>query len=166
MVKTREWSHMEERNRMPYEVLKKAVLRHLEETRLLIDQLTDQVVLSEPVPTGRSVGELFLHMIRSMEYYLRGLVLDRWEPLPYNLGTYRTAADIKGLYENVAEKVGMYLEKLQPDILERVEGRFNRTATRAEMLLEMLEHSVQHRGQILVYFRLLGIEPAKIPYIV
>ncbi|MHA2462691.1 MAG: DinB family protein [Candidatus Thorarchaeota archaeon] len=33
------------------------------------------------------------------------------------------------------------------------------------MLLELIEHSIHHRGQITVYYRLLGIKPAHIPYI-
>ncbi|MCK4567807.1 MAG: hypothetical protein KAU48_10925 [Candidatus Thorarchaeota archaeon] len=34
------------------------------------------------------------------------------------------------------------------------------------MILEMLEHSIHHRGQITAYYRLLGISPVLILYIV
>ncbi|UCE14504.1 MAG: hypothetical protein JSV04_04830, partial [Candidatus Heimdallarchaeota archaeon] len=59
-----------------YGLLTSAVERHFEETKLLIDQLTDQVIINEPVQTGRSLGEIVLHLIRSIEYYLGGLVTD------------------------------------------------------------------------------------------
>lgn len=153
---------------MVYKFLIAAVERHFEETRLLINQLTDQdqILLSEPVQTGRPLGEIVLHMIRSFEYYVQGLVTGHWEPLPYNLSTYSTAQKIQNLYDNVVNKVKNQLEELSPAALNDVLENFNRPATKAEVLLEMLEHSIQHRGQILVYFRLLGLEPERIPYIV
>lgn len=149
-----------------YRILKSAIERHFEETKLLIDQLTDQILLDEPVRSGRPLGEVVLHMIRSFEYYSRGLTTDHWEPLSYNLTTYSSALEIKNLYEDVINKTKIYLNEISSNTLNDVLEDFNRPVTRTEVLLEMLEHSIQHRGQILVYFRLLGLEPAKIPYIV
>lgn len=149
-----------------YGILKSAIGRHFEETKLLIDQLSDQILLEEPVQSGRSLGEIVLHMIRSFEYYSRGLTTNHWEPLPYNLTTCGSALEIKNLYEDVVNKTKNYLNEISPTALNDVLEDFNRPATKTEVLLEMLEHSIQHRGQILVYFRLLGLEPPKIPYIV
>ena len=151
---------------MIYNVLRTAIKRHLDETKLLINQLTNQIVIREPVQPGRPLGEIILHMIRSIEFYLRGLTTNHWEPLPYNITTYRSAQDIKNLYEDVVQKAKNYLENLPPSVLNELLEGFSRPATKAEVLLEMLEHSIHHRGQILVYLRLLGLEPAKIPYIV
>ncbi|MFX0015010.1 MAG: DinB family protein [Promethearchaeota archaeon] len=149
-----------------YQLLKSAIERYIEETKLLIDQLTNQILLDEPVQSGRPLGEIFLHMIRSIEYYLQGVINDHWEPLTYNLKTYNSVEDIINLYDDVSQKAKDYLEKLPPTTLFDLYNDFNRPATKAEMLLEMLEHNIQHRGQILVYYRLLGVTPAKLPYIV
>lgn len=149
-----------------YRFLSSAVERHFEETKLLIDQLDKLDVFNEPVQTGRPLGEIVLHMIRSLEFYLRGLATDHWEPLSYNLSDYGSAQDIKNLYHAVVNKTLTHLKQVSPAELNNVLVNFNRSATKAEVLLEMLEHSIQHRGQILVYFRLLDLEPAKIPYIV
>ncbi len=145
-----------------------AIKRHFDETRLLIDQLTDHDpnLLSEPVLSGRSLGEIVLHMVRSIEFYSRGVATNHWEPLTYNTATYRSAHDIKTLYEDVITKSKNHLETISPSVLDELLEDFNRPATKGEILLELLEHSVQHRGQMLVYLRLLGIEPVKIPYIV
>jgi len=62
-------------------------------------------------------------------------------------------------------KVLEYIKEIEPVIHDSELEHVNRTATSDEILLEMLEHGVQHRGQVLVYYRLLGIEPVKIPYI-
>lgn len=149
-----------------YRFLSSAIERHFEETKLLIDQLVDQDILSEPVQTGRPLGEIVLHIIRSLEFYLRGLTTNHWEPLPYNLSDYRSAQDISNLYNAVVNKAMTHLKQISPAGLNDILENFNRSATKAEILLEMLEHSIQHRGQLLVYLRLLDLEPAKIPYIV
>jgi len=146
--------------------LKKAIQRHLRETKLLVDQLNDQLVISKPVEAGRPLGEIFLHMLRSVEYYLRGLVNNIWVPLPYTLATYGTAQAIKSLYDKISIKVEDYLKQLTPNILTQEMDRFNRPATKAEILLELIEHSIHHRGQITTFYRLLGIEPASISYII
>jgi uncharacterized damage-inducible protein DinB len=132
----------------------------------LINQLKDEIILNEPVDSGRPFGEIVLHMIRSIEFYSRGLATGQWEPLPYDLKTYETSQKIKTLYEDTVQKARDHIKKLPLSELEETIKDFNRPATKIEILLEMLEHNIQHRGQVLVYLRLLGIKPAKIPYIV
>ncbi|MFX1517476.1 MAG: DinB family protein [Promethearchaeota archaeon] len=149
-----------------YEFLTSAIMRHLGETQLLIDQLTDQLVTSEPVQTGRPLGEIILHMIRSLEFYSQGLATNHWEPLSYNISDYKSAEDISNLYTTVVKKTLNHLKQLSPMDLSEILENFNRSANKLEVLMEMLEHSIQHRGQLLVYFRLENIEPVKIPYIV
>jgi uncharacterized damage-inducible protein DinB len=149
-----------------YKLLTSAAERHFEETKLLIEQIDDQAIISEPVQTGRPLGEIALHMIRSLEFYARGLATDHWEPLSYNLSDYRSTQDLNKLYNVVVKKALTHLKQISPADLNDILENFNRSATKAEVLLEMLEHSIQHRGQLLVYLRLLNLEPAKIPYIV
>ena len=153
---------------MLFNFLISAINRHFDETRLLLDQLTDHDpnLLSEPVLSGRSLGEILLHMIRSIEFYSRGVATNHWEPLSYNITTYRSAQEIKTLYEDVITKSKDHLERMSPSMLDESLEDFNRPATKSEFLLELLEHSIQHRGQMLVYLRLLGIKPVEIPYIV
>lgn len=149
-----------------YTFLTSAIKRHLEETKLLIDQLTDQIILSEPVQTGRPLGEIILHMIRSLEFYSQGLAINHWEPLSYSMSDYGSAQDVSNLYTTVVKKTLNYLKQISPTDLNDTLENFNRSATKLEVLMEMLEHSIQHRGQLLVYFRLENLEPAKILYIV
>ena len=149
-----------------YNFLTSAIERHFEETKLLFDQLTDEVVISEPVQTGRPLGEIMLHMVRSLEFYSRGLATNHWEPLSYNITDFRSAEEINNLYSTVVKKTLNHLKQLSPADLDDILDHFNRPASKFEILLEMLEHSIQHRGQLLVYYRLLDIKPAKIPYIV
>ena len=151
---------------MEYELVFEALTRHFNETKIIIDQLTDDVLFEAPVQTGRSLGDVVMHLIRSLEYYAQGLAKDVWKPLNYELEEYSTTSKIKELFEKVITRSGEYLNDIERDSLKESHDKGNRPAKRIDVLLEMLEHSVQHRGQILVYYRLLGIEPAEIPYII
>ena len=143
-----------------------AVKRHLEETLPLIEQLKDVNVLSRPIPDGREIGEVVLHLVRSLEYYTKGITTNQWEALPYYIENYDSAESIIELAKNVFESVKVYTSLVSPTDLGRPINSFNRPATVADLILEMIEHSIHHRGQITAYYRLLGISPVSIPYIV
>ncbi len=146
--------------------LKDAMERHFRETSPLVNQLNDNIVMSRPLKGGRELGEIMLHLLRSIEYYMRGLTSDLWEPLPYTLESDKPSEAIKALANEVFTRAVDYMNKVTPDGLLRVTDSFNRSASVAEIILEMIEHSVHHRGQITVYYRLLGLEPHTIPYII
>jgi uncharacterized damage-inducible protein DinB len=151
---------------MLYTLLRDSVRRHINETLPLIEQISEINIMSRPVPGGREIGEVVLHLLRSIEYYMKGIVTNQWEPLPYYIETYDSAEVIIQLSKEVFEKVRVYTNLLSTNDLGRIIKSFSRPATVAEILLEMLEHSIHHRGQITVYYRILGITPVTIPYIV
>jgi uncharacterized damage-inducible protein DinB len=151
---------------MLYDFLKESVERHLDETLPLIQQLTEVDIMSQPTQGVREIGEVVLHLLRSLEYYMQGIVKNQWESLPYTLETYDSAESIVKLTEDVFVRVKQYLNIIPSMDLTRVIDRFNRPATVSEIILEMIEHSIHHRGQITVYYRLLGIKPNSIPYII
>ncbi|MFX1415299.1 MAG: DinB family protein [Promethearchaeota archaeon] len=151
---------------MTHDLLKKAIERHVDETRPLLKQLDDQILHSRPMDEARPLGEVILHMLRSLEFYVRGIASNQWEPLRYSLSDCGTAEAVKELAEDVFAKVVDYSNQISAEDLHRVNDSFNRPATMAEILLEMIEHSIHHRGQVTVYYRLLNIEPVRIPYIV
>lgn len=151
---------------MMYKILTDAVIRHLEETLPLIEQLTEVNVMSKPYSEGREIGEVILHLVRSTEYYMRGITTNQWEVLPYTLEKYDSAESIIELAKNVFEQIKVYTSLISTSDLGRRIESFNRPATVAELILEMLEHSIHHRGQITIYYRLLGIQPIQLPYII
>lgn len=151
---------------MLFEFLKESVERHLDETLPLIQQLTEVDIMNQPTPEVREIGEVVLHLIRSLEYYMQGVVKNHWESLPYTLQTHDSAESIVKLAEDIFVRVKQYMSIVPSMDLSRVIDTFNRPATVAEIILEMVEHSIHHRGQITVYYRLLGIVPNPISYII
>ncbi|MFW9889379.1 MAG: DinB family protein [Candidatus Thorarchaeota archaeon] len=143
-----------------------ALKRHLEETRPLFNLISDQELVKKPIKDGRPLGEILLHMLRSIDYYLIGLTKNEWSPLPYTLEVYSTAEEVKKLACDVFERAHDYVDELGDRDFEKPTTSFNRPAKGADILLELIEHSIHHRGQVTVYFRLLGIKGFQIPYII
>jgi uncharacterized damage-inducible protein DinB len=146
--------------------LSSALKRHLDETMLFVEKLTDGDLPKVPVKNGRPLGEVVLHMLRSVEYYLMGLTKNEWVPLRYTLDEYSTAESVRNLARDVSNRAHGYVGQLNDDDLARSIESFNRPATAADILLELIEHSIHHRGQITVYYRLLGVDVPTIPYII
>ena len=101
-----------------------------------------------------------------MEFYPLGIVKKVWKPLPFTLENYSTNEQILKLYDEVVKRCFEYLEIIKTHNLdEMVYVDYSKSnVSKKEILLEFLEHNVGHRGQLLVYLRLLGIEPKKIPF--
>ena len=97
---------------------------------------------------------------------MQGITKNQWESLPYTLEKYDSAESIINLTEDVFVRVRQYMNIVPSLDLSRVIDAFNRPAKVAEIIFEMIEHSIHHRVQITVYYRLLGIKPALIPYII
>ncbi len=132
----------------------------------LLEQLVEVNVMSKPYSEGREMGEVILHLVRSLEYYMKGITTNQWEVLPYTLEKYDSAEAIIELATEVFMRVDVYVNMISSSDLGRKIESFNRPATVSELILEMIEHSIHHRGQITVYYRLLGIVPSSIPYII
>lgn len=146
--------------------LVEAIHRHLDETLPFISQMDDKLLFSEPLPNGRPLGEIVFHMLRSIEYYVRGITEGVWEPAPYVFDSFTTSESLLTQWQEMYTRAKTRLALILLSDLSRVITSHNRHATVAELLLEMLEHSTHHRGQLTVYLRLLGVEPAKIEYII
>lgn len=147
-----------------YKFLIQAIKRHLKETLPIIEQLTEVNIFSVPFPEGREIGEVVLHMVRSIEFYMRGITTNQWEPLRYSLEEYDSAETIIELATNVFKRVEVYTSLLSTTDMERKVKPFETEATIAQLILEMIEHSIHHRGQLTTYLRLLGVEPIHIKY--
>ncbi|MCG3225903.1 MAG: DinB family protein [Candidatus Heimdallarchaeota archaeon] len=151
---------------MNVKIFHKIIIRHFEETQSFIDKLNDEIILQKPLMDGRPLGEIVLHMIRSLEFYFTGIVKEEWKPLSYNLDEYGYEKSIKELYNRVTSKAVFLLEQISDSTLDEEVLDFSRPATKAEILQEVLEHSLHHRGQLSVYFRLLEMNPPVIEYII
>lgn len=149
-----------------HEILIEAFKRHLKETLPLIEQLTEVNIMSKPCPECKEIGEVILHMVRSTEFYMNGITTNQWESLNYSLDQYDSAEAIIDLATDVFKRLQVYTRMISIGDLGRKVKPFDQSVTIAELLLEMIEHSIHHRGQLTVYYRVLGIKPKTISYII
>jgi len=81
--------------------LKTAINRHFNETRSLIMQLSEDIFDSKATQETRTTAEIVLHMIRSFEFYSRGLSEGEWIPAPYGLSKYNDSQKVLALYDEL-----------------------------------------------------------------
>ncbi|MHA2255279.1 MAG: DinB family protein, partial [Candidatus Heimdallarchaeaceae archaeon] len=102
---------------MNAKIFHKIIVRHFEETQSFIDKLNDEIILQKPLMDGRPLGEIILHMLRSLEFYFTGIAKDEWKPLSYNLDEYGNKKSIKELYNRVTSKAVFLLEQISDSML-------------------------------------------------
>lgn len=147
-------------------LLKNDIQRYFDETTPLIGQLNNDILNKVHSSNIRNIEELVLHMIRSLEYYLNGVILEKWEYPPYTSDKFDNSNTIINLYDTVKEQSYELLNRLNQDHLNKIFSQFTRKCNGMELLREMLDHNIHHRGQLIVLYRLEKIEPVKIPYII
>ncbi|MHA2503296.1 MAG: DinB family protein [Candidatus Kariarchaeaceae archaeon] len=119
-----------------------------------------------PAEGSRSVAEILLHIIRSVEYYLTGVVEDTWEFLPYTTETHDTFEKIKDQASSTRSKVLHMIEELSGDRLHHLYTQLEKPAFGLSLMIELLYHQMEHFGQLQVYLRINGIEPPTYPFLI
>jgi len=72
----------------------------------------------------------------------------------------RSKADIIDLLQSEGERRANWLEQFSDDLLaERIQVSADESVSRFEMLLATKEHELQHRAQLTVLERLIGVVP-------
>jgi len=119
-----------------------------------------------PSPDSRITEEIVLHLIRSMHYYLQGVISNIWEPLPYSFERYSSWERISELWTSLLPELRQKLDKLDSTIYHTNYTDLPTPAFGLNLIIELLTHHSHHIGQILLYLRLNGISPPAYPFIV
>jgi uncharacterized damage-inducible protein DinB len=141
-------------------------------TMLMADDIPESQYGYRPAPVSRSVGETLVHIawlatsdrILHEEAHLDTLVGFDFPALLERSAIEekrpRSKADILALLRAEGERQVAWLEQLSDDFLaERVQLPGGGSVSRFEMLLATKEHELQHRAQLTVVDRLIGVAP-------
>lgn len=115
----------------------------------------DSVLDFRPTPVQMSVWEQYVHIIQVQEYYNNVLGGNALYP-QYAREHLPCMEAITAKYEQVYAFTRGYLDtwdlqKLKKIRFDRYDGHW--------VLTHVYEHAIHHKAQVLVYFRLLGLDP-------
>jgi uncharacterized damage-inducible protein DinB len=141
-------------------------------TILIAEDIPEKDYSYRPTPESRSVAEILVHIaslalfdrlvheeqhLSSLEGFDFGAAIKKSETQE---GLSRSKAEIIELLRTEGERWSRWVEELSDDLLEEqvwMPGGVSKN--RFEMLLGTKEHEMQHRAQLTVIERLLGIVP-------
>nr|WP_026682673.1 DinB family protein [Priestia megaterium] len=128
-------------------------------TQNVLDGLTDDSLKQKVYPEGRTLGRIVWHLTTCIPEYLVefGLKIDEVKNAE-NIPT--TAKEIAETFKSVSSYAAKVIEEQWTDgSLKEVQTAFGREQFNATIIMELIKHTVHHRGQITVLMRQAGIKP-------
>jgi uncharacterized damage-inducible protein DinB len=139
---------------------KAIILKHLTVSRDFTLKVADQMPAADfefkLTPPQMSFGDQFVHIAQTFEEFvapLSGKSLDLGKPT--SMSKPDVIAYVKKSFDRVIETVG----SLTPDQLSKMYKGYGVTATGLDFMLELLDHTTQHRASAEMYLRVKGITP-------
>ena len=105
-----------------------------------------------PTPEVRSFGDVILHAMAGNTYAVkvaRGVPGANWDKEEVDPKAYHGKAEIVAAFQKSAEEANDVVGKIEPE-------QFTKTLA---PWLSVIEHSGEHYGQLVVYYRLNGLVP-------
>jgi uncharacterized damage-inducible protein DinB len=108
-----------------------------------------------PAPKSRTVLEQMEHQLKSESAWMRSMLeVDTGEPLP----SERThAAFLRKYQEDATQRLAVLRQRSDEWWREEVQF-FDAPRSRAWVLVRRMNHATHHRGQLVVYLRVLGMK--------
>lgn len=133
--------------------------RHRAVTLQFLDALTEEELGWRPTPESMSCDQQLLHAAQAEDFHERGLFGGEWNrdrlrlPVPMP-----SKAELRARFSEVRARMGARLATLAPADLDAPCAHPNATNSfnLRWWLTFLLEHEVHHKGQLAVYFRLMG----------
>lgn len=130
-------------------------------TRDTIAALTDGDVQFRPTPEQRPFGAQALHIISSQETLLEAVRTGVWNwRRNTDLTHFPTAESILKKFDEQHSLEMAYYDSLEPDAFFRpVSTSWGPPEPLLQLIISFLAHEGHHRGQMVVYLRLKGMQP-------
>jgi uncharacterized damage-inducible protein DinB len=143
------------------------LLEHLERYRAVtlqhLDLFADAELAWRPRPDAFSVGQHFVHILHSEDFYIRGLFENdwNWERLRFP-SVLPDRAALKDQFAMVRRVTRVHFADLHDDTLGRVVSPPHAGGIEGSLrswLWFVLEHEIHHKAQLAEYLRALGRVP-------
>lgn len=125
-------------------------------TQNLLDSLTDEALLQQVYPEGRTLGRIAWHFVTNIPDYLTefGVSIAKVS----NASEVPTAKEIAEVFRAVSSQVINALQEQWTDnTLKQIQQAFGRKESNATIFMGLIKHIVHHRGQVTVLMRQAGL---------
>lgn len=143
---------------MKLELIQLYVEYHIETTRRvwdLIDTITDEQFLADEIYSHGSIRNLMVHLISVDRRWLVGLKnLDDVGHL--NQEDFRTRANAREAFENVANDLSEYVSTLTEEALNKPTDKVEQPQW--QILLHLVNHGTDHRATVLQRLNEIGVK--------
>ncbi|WP_139990903.1 DinB family protein [Paenibacillus paridis] len=125
-------------------------------TEKILESLTDEALLQQVYPEGRTLGRIAWHFVTNIPDYLTefGVPIAK---VP-NSNVVPSAKEITEVFKTVSSQATNALqERWTDDMLKHTQNAFGRTESNATIFMGLIKHIVHHRGQVTVLMRQAGL---------
>ena len=131
---------------------------HRRLSRRVIEAFPEDQLFTYSIGGMRTFGVLALEMIGMAAPLVRGLVTGEWGE--YSEARATTRPELLRQWDESTSTIDQLWPQLSPEIFQETRTAFGQyTAPVYDLLLYTVDNEINHRGQVYVYLRALGIEP-------
>ncbi|CAM4372215.1 putative damage-inducible protein DinB [Paenibacillus endophyticus] len=125
-------------------------------TQKVLDSLTDEALLQQVYPEGRTLGRIAWHFVTNIPDYLTDFGVSVAK-VP-NPSEVPAAKEITEAFQTISSQVTNALqEQWTDDTLKQNQKAFGRIESNATIFMGLIKHIVHHRGQVTVLMRQAGL---------
>ena len=129
-------------------------------TRKVVAAIPSDRLDFKPTPEMMSARELALHLMGNYTFLESGLTKNRWDTNAFKVdGKAGSTAELVSTFDSIYQTARTNLEKVPDEAFEQRAKPFGAEQKVSTLVLAMAEHEIQHRGQMQVYLRLMGVKP-------
>lgn len=140
--------------------LKVMEARH-EATRKVIAAIPSDKLSFKPMPEMWSAAELALHLMGNYSFLSSGLAENKWDTSAFQVGgEYRTTEELLAIFDKLYHSSSEKLKNLPESAFDKRVNVFGAEQKVSSLTQSIAEHEIQHRGQMQVYLRLMGVKPS------
>ena len=129
-------------------------------TRKVVASIPSDKLDFKPTPEMMSARELALHLMGNYTFLESGLAQKRWDIKTFEVdGKSGSTDELVSTFDSIYQTARQNLEKVPDEAFEQRAKPFGTEQKVSTLVLAMAEHEIQHRGQMQVYLRLMGVKP-------